>query len=109
MYVMKNKQASFCLMILLLGLTSIAQADNITFTSPEKSSDVVRFAVISDLTGGAFTPADRGEYMDHILWVTMKDSEPRYLNITLTGMRTKKGVVSYTGLRPCFAQEACAE
>jgi 3',5'-cyclic AMP phosphodiesterase CpdA len=58
-------------------------------------------------TGGAFTPADDGEYLDHIMWVSISEEKPKYLNITLSGMRNIEGKIPYTGARPCFAQEEC--
>jgi len=58
-------------------------------------------------TGGAFTPADSGEYMDHILWVSVTRKQAQYLNITLNGMRTKEGNIPANGEQLCPAPRAC--
>ena len=60
-------------------------------------------------TGGAFTPTESGEYLDHILWVTMDESGPELVNLSLPGIRGKTGQIQYEGIRPCFAQEDCTE
>jgi len=58
-------------------------------------------------TGGAFTPADSGEYMDHILWVSITGKQAQYLNITLNGMRTKEGDIPANGEQLCPGPRAC--
>ena len=60
-------------------------------------------------TGGAFTPADDGEYMDHIMMVSInaQDSNPRYLNITLGGMRNKLGKIPANTKNICSGQQTC--
>lgn len=66
-------------------------------------------------TGGAFTPAENGEYMDHILWVSIKGKQVQYLNLTLQGMRNIKGQIPFTDKQPfadkqpCFAQQECSK
>lgn len=52
-------------------------------------------------TGGAFTPADDGEYMDHIMMVSLSatETQPKFLNITLGGMRTKVGKIPANGYK----------
>ena len=60
-------------------------------------------------TGGEYTPKDRGEYMDHIMWVSVTDSGPKYLNITLDGMRDKFGKVPAGGDELCLSYKACKE
>lgn len=42
-------------------------------------------------TGGEFTPKTRGEYMDHIMWVTLKKGEPAMLNLKLEGLVDRIG------------------
>lgn len=42
-------------------------------------------------TGGEFTPKTRGEYMDHILWVTLKKDQPTMINLKLEGMVSRTG------------------
>ena len=42
-------------------------------------------------TGGEFTPKTRGEYMDHILWVTLREDGPVITNIRLDGLLDKTG------------------
>jgi 3',5'-cyclic AMP phosphodiesterase CpdA len=42
-------------------------------------------------TGGEFTPKTRGEYMDHILWVTLRKDEPAMINLKLEGMVSRTG------------------
>ncbi|TRX54545.1 metallophosphoesterase family protein [Thalassomonas sp. M1454] len=49
-------------------------------------------------TGGEHTIGD-GENMDHIMWVSIDDSAPKYLNIKLTGMLDKKGNIPAEGER----------
>lgn len=34
-------------------------------------------------TGGAFTPKKRGEYMDHVIWVSIDEGKPKIQNITM--------------------------
>ncbi|QFU77396.1 serine/threonine protein phosphatase [Halioglobus maricola] len=43
-------------------------------------------------TGGEFTPKTRGEYMDHILWVTLGRGGPDMVNIKLEGLVGRAGV-----------------
>lgn len=59
-------------------------------------------------TGGAFTSADDGEYMDHILMVSKSpNSKPRLLNITLGGMRNKFGKIPADKNQLCSGQQVC--
>lgn len=60
-------------------------------------------------TGGAFTPADDGEYMDHIMMVSInnQDNKPRLLNITLSGMRNKLGQIPANKNKVCSGLQTC--
>ena len=62
-------------------------------------------------TGGAFTPADDGEYMDHIMMVSINktDNKPRILNLTLGGMRTKFGQIPANENKVCSGQKVCSQ
>lgn len=62
-------------------------------------------------TGGAFTPADDGEYMDHIMMVSINNQDhiPRLLNITLGGMRNKIGKIPANERRVCSGQQTCTQ
>jgi 3',5'-cyclic AMP phosphodiesterase CpdA len=62
-------------------------------------------------TGGAFTPADDGEYMDHIMMVSInnQDHKPRFLNITLGGMRNKLGHIPANENKVCSGQQICSQ
>jgi len=61
-------------------------------------------------TGGAFTPADDGEYMDHIMMVSINktDEKPKLLNITLGGMRNKFGQIPVNENNICSGQQTCS-
>lgn len=60
-------------------------------------------------TGGAFTPADDGEYIDHIMMVSInnQDNKPRLLNITLGGMRNKLGQIPANENNICSGLQTC--
>jgi 3',5'-cyclic AMP phosphodiesterase CpdA len=62
-------------------------------------------------TGGAFTPADDGEYMDHIMMVSINknDNKPKLLNITLGGMRNKLGKIPANEKKVCSGQQTCTK
>lgn len=61
-------------------------------------------------TGGAFTPADDGEYMDHFMMVSVnKSEEPKLLNITLGGMRDKVGKIPANKAQVCSGQKTCTK
>ncbi|GEA50828.1 hypothetical protein VIN01S_16320 [Vibrio inusitatus NBRC 102082] len=42
-------------------------------------------------TGGEFTPSNRGFHMDHIMWVSIDNSEPKIINLKLDGLIDKYG------------------
>jgi len=62
-------------------------------------------------TGGAFTPADDGEYIDHIMMVSINkaDNKPKLLNITLGGMRNKLGQIPANENKVCSGQQTCTK
>lgn len=62
-------------------------------------------------TGGAYAPADDGDYMDHIMMVAMGESsdKPTYVNITLSGMRNKRGGMLANGERICSGKQTCSD
>jgi len=42
-------------------------------------------------TGGAFTPSNRGFHMDHIMWISISESEPNIINLKLDSLIDKYG------------------
>ncbi|WP_135456694.1 metallophosphoesterase family protein [Vibrio echinoideorum] len=53
----------------------------------KKGRDYIQLAT----TGGALTPSSRGFHMDHIMWISIDDKEPKIINLKLEGLMDKYG------------------
>lgn len=63
-------------------------------------------------TGGSYAATgDDGEYMDHVMMVSIDSNspEPRILNLTLGGMRNKAGHIPANTSNICSGQQTCGK
>lgn len=58
-------------------------------------------------TGGVFVESFPGKPMDHILWVSVDENEPSYLNLRIEGMVNLQGQLPAGEIEPCFIGSDC--